>query len=73
MSTELSEEGPLFVDVVRNQANKEGPKDWSPQLEQRKHVFSHEPWDELMIFGAHGIGFSEEYGGQDGSIINHAQ
>ena len=70
MSTDLSEEDQLFVDVTRKWVDKECPKDWCRQLEQQEHAFPHELWDKLVEFGAHGIGVPEEYGGQGGTILN---
>ena len=72
MWNQLSDEDRLFADIIRKWVDSECPKDWCRQLESREHEFPHELWDKLVEFGAHGIGISEEYGGQGGSIVTQA-
>jgi acyl-CoA dehydrogenase len=72
MNIFVNEEDQLFLEMTRKWVNNEIPKDWCRKLECMEHQFPHEFWDKLVEFGAHGIGISEEYGGQGGSILNQA-
>lgn len=72
MSADLSEEDLFFSEVARKWVDRECPKDWCRELEVREHQFPHELWGKLVDFGAHGIGISEDYDGQGGSIITQA-
>jgi acyl-CoA dehydrogenase len=69
MNFDLSEEQQNFRDMVRRWVDKEAPKDWARALEKDEHNYPHALWDKFTEAGFHGIGISEEYGGQGGDVL----
>jgi acyl-CoA dehydrogenase len=69
MDFELPEEHRAFRDTVRRWVDKECPKDWARKLEADEHNYPHELWAKFTDAGFHGIGISEEYGGQGGDVL----
>jgi acyl-CoA dehydrogenase len=66
---ELSEQQLLFQKTVHDWVEREVPKSWARELEKDEHNFPHALWDKFTDAGFHGIGLSEEYGGQGGDIL----
>lgn len=69
MDFDLPEEHRAFRDAVRRWVEKECPKDWARKLEADEHNYPHELWAKFRDAGFHGVGISEEYGGQGGDIL----
>jgi len=69
MDFELPEEHLAFRDVVRRWVDNEVPKEWARKLEADEHNYPFELWDKFSEVGFHGIGISEEYGGQGGDVL----
>ncbi len=69
MDFELPEEYRSFRDMVRRWVDKEAPKDWARALEKDEHNYPFALWDKFTEAGFHGIGISEEYGGQGGDVV----
>src|ERR1700710_854666 len=69
MDFELSEEYGAFRDMVRRWVDAEAPKSWARELERDEHNFPFALWDKFTEAGFHGVGISEEYGGQGGDVI----
>ncbi len=69
MDFDLSDEQIAFRDSVRAWVDKEAPKRWANELERDEHKYPFELWDKMTAAGFHGVGISEEYGGQGGDII----
>jgi alkylation response protein AidB-like acyl-CoA dehydrogenase len=69
MDFRLTEEQELFRKTIHDWVEKEIPKEWANELEQREHEFPHELWDKFTEMGLHAIGIDEEYGGQGGDIV----
>ena len=72
MDFELTEEQSAFRDSIRKWVNAELPKKWSRELEAREDQYPFELWDKITAAGLHGIGVSEEYGGQGGDVVIQA-
>jgi acyl-CoA dehydrogenase len=66
---ELPEEYRAFRDMARRWVDKEAPKSWARELERDEHNYPHALWDKLSEAGFHGIGISEDYGGQGGDVL----
>lgn len=69
MSYELSEENQLFQESVRKWVTKEIPKQWARELERHEHDYPYALWDKFTEAGFHGVGISEEFGGQGGDMV----
>ena len=69
MDFELPEEHQAFRDTVRRWVDNEAPKDWARKLEADEHNYPFALWDKFTVAGFHGIGISEEYGGQGGDVL----
>ena len=69
MDFELPEEYRAFRDMVRRWVDKEAPKDWARMLEKDEHNYPFVLWDKLTEAGLHGVGISEDYGGQGGDVV----
>lgn len=69
MDFELAEEQQALASTVHDWVEKEAPKSWIRELEQREHEYPFELWDRMTKAGFHGIGISEDYGGQGGDIV----
>lgn len=69
MNFELPEEYRAFRDMVRRWVDKEAPKDWARMLEMDEHNYPFALWDKLTEAGLHGVGISEDYGGQGGDVV----
>jgi alkylation response protein AidB-like acyl-CoA dehydrogenase len=69
MDFELEEELQLFQKETRRWVERECPKAWARELEQREHDWPFELFDKFTKAGFHGIGVSEEYGGQGGNVL----
>jgi acyl-CoA dehydrogenase len=69
MDFALTEEQELFRDTMHDWVEKEIPKSYANELEQREHEWPEELWDKFTKMGLHAIGVDEEYGGQGGDII----
>ncbi len=69
MDFNLPEEHGAFRDMVRRWVDNECPKDWARKLEADEHNYPHALWDKFSEAGFHGIGISEEYGGQGGDVL----
>lgn len=68
MDFEFSEENVAFRDMVEKWVRTEIPKEWSRQMERQEHDYPFELWEKFTEAGFHGIGISEEYGGQGGDV-----
>jgi alkylation response protein AidB-like acyl-CoA dehydrogenase len=66
---ELPEEYRSFRDMVRRWVDNEVPKSWARELERDEHNYPQALWDKFSEAGFHGIGISEEYGGQGGDVL----
>lgn len=69
MDFELSEEHVAFQDMVHKWVDKETPKSWARELEQDEHHYPFALWDKFTEAGFHGVGISEEFGGQGGDVV----
>jgi acyl-CoA dehydrogenase len=69
MDFSLTEQQRLFAKTVHDWVEREAPKSWARELEKDESHFPHELWDKFSAAGFHGIGISEEYGGQGGDIL----
>ncbi|ARS26827.1 acyl-CoA dehydrogenase family protein [Sphingomonas sp. KC8] len=69
MDFELPEEYRAFRDMVRRWVDKEAPKDWARMLEKDEDNYPFALWDKLTEAGLHGVGISEDYGGQGGDVV----
>lgn len=69
MDFELSEEYRAFQDMVRRWVDKEVPKEWARSLEKDEHNYPFALWDKFTEAGFHGVGISEEFGGQGGDVV----
>jgi len=69
MDFSLTDEQQAFRDAVRRWVDAETPKSWARELERREEDYPFELWDKLTAAGFHGIGISEEFGGQGGDIV----
>jgi alkylation response protein AidB-like acyl-CoA dehydrogenase len=63
---ELNEQQQLFRNTVHEWVDHEVPKSWARELEKDEHNFPHALWGKFAEAEFHGIGLSEEYGGQGG-------
>jgi acyl-CoA dehydrogenase len=66
---DLTEDQQLFRQTVREWVDKEVPKSWARELEKHEHDYPFALWDKFTAAGFHGIGISEEYGGQGGDVV----
>ena len=64
----LSEEQGLLREALRDFVDRRLPKDFCQEVEARTE-FPRDLWDRLTEADVHGVGISEEYGGQGGGII----
>ena len=69
MDFSLTEDQEMFRDTMRGWVDKEIPKSYANELEQREHEWPEELWDKFTKMDLHAIGIDEEYGGQGGDII----
>ena len=69
MDFAFNEEQELFRKSIRQWVDEQLPKDYCNELEQREHEYPHELWEKFTQAGLHGVGISEEYGGQGGDIV----
>ncbi len=69
MEFELPEEYRVFRDMVRRWVDAEAPKDWARALEQDEHNYPFALWNKFTEAGFHGVGISEDYGGQGGDVV----
>jgi len=69
MDFELPEEHRSFRDMVRRWVDAECPKDWARKLEMDEHNYPHELWTKFIEAGFHGVGISEDFGGQGGDVL----
>ena len=69
MDFELPEEHRAFRDMMRRWVENEIPKEWARKLEADEHNYPFELWDKFTEAGLHGVGISEEYGGQGGDVL----
>ncbi|OAN56258.1 acyl-CoA dehydrogenase family protein [Sphingobium sp. TCM1] len=65
----LPEEYVSFKDMVHRWVDAEVPKSWARDLEKDEHNYPFALWDKFTEAGFHGVGISEEYGGQGGDVI----
>ena len=65
----LAEEYRAFRDGVRRWVDAEAPKAWARELERDEHHYPFALWDKFTAAGFHGIGISEDYGGQGGDVL----
>lgn len=72
MDFALSDEQELFRKTVRSWVEKECPKSYSRELEQREFEYPFELWDKFSDAGFHGLGIGEEFGGSGGDAITLA-
>jgi acyl-CoA dehydrogenase len=72
MDFDLSEEQIAFREMAREWVDKNYPKERARELEAREGQFPYELWTDLAAVGFHGIGISEEYGGQGGDSITQS-
>jgi acyl-CoA dehydrogenase len=69
MDFELSEEHRAFRDSVKRWVDTEIPKSWARELEMDEHNYPFALWDKFTEAGFHGVGISEDFGGQGGDIV----
>ena len=69
MDFDLPEEYRTFRDMVRRWVDAEVPKEWARKLEKDELIYPFELWDKFTDAGFHGVGISEEYGGQGGDVL----
>ncbi len=69
MDFDLPEEYHAFKDMVHRWVEAELPKSWSRELEADEHNYPFALWDKFTEAGFHGVGISENYGGQGGDVI----
>lgn len=69
MDFTLGEEYTAFRDTARRWVDAELPKQWARELERDEHNYPFALWDKMTEAGFHGVGISEEYGGQGGDVI----
>jgi len=69
MDFELPEEYRAFQDMVHRWVEAEVPKQWARQLEADEHNYPFALWDKFTEAGFHGVGITEEYGGQGGDVV----
>jgi len=69
MDFDLPDEHRAFRDMMRKWVENEVPKDWARKLEADEHNYPFELWDTFTTAGLHGVGISEEYGGQGGDVL----
>jgi len=69
MNFDLTEDQQAFRDTVRRWVDAEIPKSYANEIERKEGEYPFELWDKLTKAGFHGIGISEEYGGQGGDIL----
>lgn len=69
MDFELGEEHRAFRDMARRWVDNEAPKAWARELERDEHNYPHALWEKFSEAGFHGIGISEDYGGQGGDVL----
>lgn len=68
MDFSLTEEQQDFVTFVHDWVEDKAPKSAALEWEKHEHEFPHELFDAMGAAGFHGVGISEEYGGQGGDI-----
>ncbi|HJQ46494.1 MAG TPA: acyl-CoA dehydrogenase family protein [Amycolatopsis sp.] len=64
----LTKDELAFRDAVRDWADAKWPRQRARELDE-KGEFPTELWDDMAAMGFHGIGVSEEYGGQGGDVV----
>lgn len=69
---EPTDEQRLLRSTVREFVEREFPKLVARDLEQRRGEFPWELWRALGAAGLHGVGISEEHGGEGGDLIDQA-
>ena len=69
MDFALPEECRAFQDGVRRWVDAEVPKGWARKLERDEHNYPFALWDKFTAAGFHGVGISEDYGGQGGDVL----
>lgn len=69
MNFELPEEYRSFRDMVHRWVDAEVPKEWARKLEADEHAYPFALWDKFTKAGFHGVGISEQYGGQGGDVL----
>jgi alkylation response protein AidB-like acyl-CoA dehydrogenase len=69
MDFDLTDEMKLFRDTVREWVDKEIPKAYAREIEQREDEYPMDLWQKLTDAGFHAISVDEEYGGQGGDIF----
>lgn len=69
MNFDLTDEQQMFRETVHDWVEREAPKSYANELEQREDEYPFELWDKMTEAGFHGISVSEEYGGQGGDIV----
>ena len=69
MDFDLPEEHQAFRDMVHRWVEAELPKEWARKLEADERHYPFALWDKFTEAGFHGIGISEEYGGQGGDVL----
>jgi acyl-CoA dehydrogenase len=69
MDFSLTEEQKDFVSFVHDWVEKEAPKSSALEWEKNEHEFPFELFDKMGAAGFHGIGITEEFGGQGGDIV----
>ena len=68
MDFALPEEHESFRDMARRWVDSELPKSLSRQMEADEDNYPFALWDKFTEAGFHGVGISEEYGGQGGDV-----
>lgn len=68
MDFALPEEHEQFREMAKRWVDSELPKSWARELEADEHNYPYALWDKFTEAGFHGVGISEEYGGQGGDV-----
>jgi acyl-CoA dehydrogenase len=69
---DLDETRSAFRASVRGWVDKNFPSARATELEQREYEYPFALWDALTKAGYHGLGITEEYGGQGGDTVDTA-
>ena len=68
MDFALPEEHEQFREMAKRWVDSELPKSWAREMEADEHNYPFALWDKFTEAGFHGVGISEEYGGQGGDV-----
>jgi acyl-CoA dehydrogenase len=69
---DLDDDRRAFRDSVRTWVDKTCPPEKALDIERKEYQYPFELWDAMTEAGFHGVGISEEYGGQGGDAVDTA-